>query len=180
VPVAIVFETHSISEDNELGIASGWNHSRLSERGRGLARELGQRRRDDGIAAVFSSDLGRAAETAAIAFGTNGVPVLLDWRLRECDYGKHNGAPAADVHGADRAAHLDAPFPGGESWRQATARVGRFLEDLSPRWDGTRVLVVGHMATRWGLEHHLHQVPLEQLVTEDFVWKEGWEYRLDR
>jgi hypothetical protein len=26
------------------------------------------------------------------------VPVLFDWRLRECDYGSLNGAAASDVH----------------------------------------------------------------------------------
>ena len=87
----LVFETHSISEDNERGIASGWYHSKLSERGRSLARELGERRRADGIQAVFTSDLGRAVETATIAFEGSGVPILCDWRLRECDYGERNG-----------------------------------------------------------------------------------------
>src|SRR5690349_20860940 len=83
----IVFETHSWSEDNDRGTATGWLPGRLSERGRRLAAELGQRRRDDGIAAVFASDLRRAAETAEIAFAGSDIPVLLDWRLRECDYG---------------------------------------------------------------------------------------------
>ena len=81
--ITVVFETHAISEDNELGVASGWNHSRLSERGRRQARELGERRSDDGIATVFSSDLRRAVETADIAFGSGATPILLDWRLRE-------------------------------------------------------------------------------------------------
>ncbi len=49
--IHIVFETHSFSEDNELGIASGWHHSRLSERGQRLARELGKRRIADAIQA---------------------------------------------------------------------------------------------------------------------------------
>ncbi len=56
----IVFETHSTSEDNELGIASGWRDCRLSERGRIQASELGVRRRDDRVQAVFASDLRRA------------------------------------------------------------------------------------------------------------------------
>jgi broad specificity phosphatase PhoE len=47
----------------------------------------GGRERADGISAVFCSDLARAVETAAIAFGGTGTPVLMDWRLRECDYG---------------------------------------------------------------------------------------------
>jgi 2,3-bisphosphoglycerate-dependent phosphoglycerate mutase len=160
VATIIVFETHALSEDNERGVASGWAHSRLSERGRRLAEELGERRRSDGIAAVFSSDLGRAVETTAIAFPPGTLPVLLDWRLRECDYGDRNGAPA-DTHMRDRAHYLDEPHPAGESWRQAVARVARWLDDLIPRWSGERVLVVGHVATRWALDHYLIGVPLE-------------------
>ena len=176
MPVSIVYETHSISEDNEAGIATGWLPGRLSERGRELARELGERRPASGIDAVFSSDSARAAETAAVAVADE-VPLLLDWRLRECDYGAWNGSPAEVVHG-ERLSHLDDPYPGGESWRQAVARVAGFLADLPTRWAGGRVLVVGHVATRWALDHHLRGVPLETLVGEEFAWQPGWEYTL--
>lgn len=176
--IEVVFETHSISEDNERGAASGWSHSKLSARGRELASELGERRRRDGIDVVFSSDLRRAAETAEIAFRDTAMPILLDWRLRECDYGELNGGAARD-HVRQRARFLDDPYPGGESWRQAVTRVGRFLGDLAPRWEGKRVLVIGHVATRWGLDHHLGATPLEELTGAGFAWREGWEYPLD-
>lgn len=174
----IVFETHSISDDNERGIASGWLPGRLSRHGRELARELGDRRRDDGLSAVFSSDLGRAAETAAIAFDSTNVPVLQDWRLRECDYGELNGAATSEVHD-DRRRWLDVAYPGGESWRQAVTRVGGFLRDVPTRWDGRRILVIGHVATRFALDHHINGVPLEDLIDADFGWRTGWEYLLD-
>jgi alpha-ribazole phosphatase/probable phosphoglycerate mutase len=177
VTTAIVYETHSVTEDNERGIATGWLPGRLSARGRELAAELGQRRRHDGLAAVFSSDLARAAETASVAFGGSPIPVLLDWRLRECDYGRRNGTAAADLL-ARRGDHLDDPYPGGESWRQAVTRVGRFLGDLPLRWSGQRVLVIGHVATRWALDHLIGGIPLEDLVEADFSWQEGWEYLL--
>ena len=172
-----MFETHSISEDNELGLASGWTHGPLSEPGRELARALGARRRDDGIDTVFASDLHRALETAILAFEGETIPILLDWRLRECDYGQLTRQPAVEMH-RDRDQYLDAPYPGGESWREAINRVGRFLADLPTRWDDTRVLVIGHVATRWGLDHFLNGIPLEDLAHEDFAWQEGWEYAL--
>ena len=175
--IELVFETHSISADNERGRATGWLPGKLSEQGRRQARDLGLRRRSDRIAAVFSSDLGRAVETASIAFGDSAIPVLYDWRLRECDYGQLNGMPAAELH-AHRRDHLELPYPGGESWRQAVARVARLLGDLPPRWDGQRVLVIGHVATRWALDHVTRGVPLEDLVAADFGWQPGWEYRL--
>lgn len=174
----LVFETHQTTLDNEAGIATGWLPGRLSSQGRRQARELGDRRRDDGLAAVFTSDLHRAVETVDLAFGEAGPPVLLDWRLRECDYGELNGAPRDQVH-ADRVAHLSTPYPGGESWQQAVDRVGSFLGDLLPRWDGARVLVVGHVATRLGLDHHLLGVPLVDELAAEFRWQPGWEYVLE-
>jgi len=87
MPIEIVFETHALSEDNERGIATGWLSGCLCERGRADAVDMGRRRRHDGIAAVFTSDLRRAAQTAKIAFAETDIPILHDWRLRECDYG---------------------------------------------------------------------------------------------
>ena len=53
-----------------------------------------------------------------------------------------------------------------------------FLTDVPTRWDGERILVIGHIATRFALDHHLGGVPLEDLVDTDFEWRTGWEYRL--
>lgn len=173
----IIFETHSISEDNERGIATGWLDGRLSERGRRLAGELGERRRHDNIAVVFTSDLGRAVETAALAFAGTGITIIEDARLRECNYGQWNGMPVAQLE-ANRLLHIDDPFPGGESYRQVVDHVASFLTDLARDWDGARVLIIGHSATRWALDHLLTGVPLEQCIRAPFAWREGWSYTL--
>lgn len=175
--INIVFETHSITEDNERGIATGWHHGRLYPEGRRLARELGNRRRNNGIHTIFTSDLRRAVETVEIALGDTTIPVLHDWRLRECDYGDQNGMPTAELH-RNRRQYLDEPYPNGESWRMAIHRVGHFLEDLHLRWEGKRILVVGHVATRWAFEHYLNHMALEDLIEANFGWQEGWEYFL--
>ena len=44
------------------------------------------------------------------------------------------------------------------------------------RHQGERILVIGHIATRWALDHYLDGVPLEFLANEEFAWQEGWEY----
>jgi 2,3-bisphosphoglycerate-dependent phosphoglycerate mutase len=172
--IDLIFETHSTTEDNENGIATGWNPGRLSPDGREQARQLGARRRDDGLSVIFTSDLARALETVRIAFEGTQVPVLHDWRLRECSYGLLNGTPVADLRRED---HVDVPYPSGESWREAVARVGGFLRDLE-RWDGHRVLVIGHAATRWALDHLVDGIAIEALVAAGFAWQEGWEYRV--
>jgi len=34
------------------------------------------------------------------------------------------------------------------------------------------------VATRWGLDHVIGGVALEDLAGSDFAWQKGWEYRL--
>lgn len=167
----LIYETHSTTTDNEAGIATGWLPGELSAAGKDEALELGARRRE--ADAVFASDLGRALETVAIAFGGGAVPVFYDWRLRECDYGALNGAPAAEL---EVEKHVDVPYPGGESYRDVVARVATLLEDLRRGWDGKRVVAVSHAAPRWALQHLLDGTPLEDGVLAPFDWQPGWVF----
>ena len=49
-----------------------------------------------------------------------------------------------------------------------------FLDEVR----GERVLVIGHVATRWALDHRVNGRPLEDLAAEEFDWRPGWEYEL--
>ncbi|MDT5035592.1 MAG: 2,3-bisphosphoglycerate-dependent phosphoglycerate mutase [Micromonosporaceae bacterium] len=175
--VEIVYETHATTTDNEAGIATGWLPGELSAAGRDQARELGRRRRGETPTAVFVSDLARAVQTAEIAFGGSGVPVHLDPRLRECNYGRLNGAPVTTV-AAERRHRIDIPFPAGESYRQVVDRTAEFLADLAAGRDGSRIVLISHSANRWALDHLLNGADLAELVDAPFDWQEGWRYVL--
>ncbi|MCC6237773.1 MAG: histidine phosphatase family protein [Dehalococcoidia bacterium] len=172
----IIFETHSTTTDNEQSIATGWLDGALSEVGREQALALGARHRGH-IERVIASDLGRARQTVAIAFDGAGVPVTFDARLREWNYGDLNGRPAAEVHGR-RLEHLTTPYPGGESLEDVVTRMRAFLRELAPS-TGERVLLVGHSATRYALEHLLEGRPLLEVVAAPAPWQPGWTYRLE-
>ena len=171
----LVYETHAITTDNEAEVATGWLPGRLSVRGRKAAAELGARRRDDGVAAVYVSDLERALETVRIAFGDSPIPVVVDGRLRECNYGRLNGMPRARLD-AERAAHVDAPWPDGESYWDVVERTASFLDAVVVRWDPGRVLVVAHSANKVALDHLLLGGDLGALVERAMDWQPGWEY----
>jgi len=175
--VDIVFETHSTSEDNERGLATGWLPGALSDEGRAQARALGARRRGTGVQVIVTSDLRRAVETAELAFEGSGLPMQIDWRLRECNYGLLNGMPVAQL-ATERLARINAPFPEGESYRQVVERVSAFLDDLARDCDGQKVLLIGHAATRFALQHLIERTPLEEVVDAPFAWQTGWHYRL--
>lgn len=52
------------------------------------------------------------------------------------------------------------------------------VDELRRDHDGQRVLLVGHAATRFALDHLLTGRPLETAVVAPFAWREGWEYVL--
>jgi broad specificity phosphatase PhoE len=169
----LIYETHSITVDNERGIATGWLPGDLSEAGRRLAAELGPRRRD--VDVVFSSDLRRAVQTVELSGLT--VPHLQDWRLRECNYGELNGAPVDALD--PRVERVGKPFPGGQSYFDVVELTRSFLEDVKRWYDGQVVLVVAHSANRWALEHLLgSRKSIDELIVAPFNWQPGWEYEV--
>ncbi|MEO6998164.1 MAG: histidine phosphatase family protein [Terracoccus sp.] len=176
MPVELVYETHATTVDNENGIATGWLPGQLSARGRAEAIEMGERRRSAAITAVVSSDLARAVETTTIALGGSGIPVHLDTRLRECDYGELNGCSRDDF--GERKGRIDVPFPGGQSYRDVVVNTQSLLADLRRDHNGGRVLLVAHSANLWALQHLLDGVPLDDLVDAPFAWQPGWYWTL--
>jgi broad specificity phosphatase PhoE len=174
--LVIVFETHSTSVDNEAGIASGWHDAILSATGEQQARDLGERRRDDDLAAVFSSDLARAVRTAEIAFGARGIPLVRDRRLRECHYGTLTRYPAAEIE-AHRVEHISTPYPHGESLEQVAQRVASWLKHTAAEFRGKTIAVVGHRATHYALEHLIAGTPLADIVAAPWCWQPGWVYK---
>ena len=169
--VEIIFEYHSTSVDNEAGIASGWRDVSLSDKGCEQAKELGERHFGEQIDAVFPSDLRRAVETAEIAFG--GIaPIHPDRRLREYDYGTMTGSPPEIIH-AERPRRVDTPFPEGESLRDVADRIRSFLDDVARDWDGKRVVIIGHGATKLALDHLLGGMSLEDAASQTFTLGAG-------
>lgn len=126
---------------------------------------------------VFTSDLRRAMETAEIAYSSSSGDLRADWRLRECNYGKLNGASVVEVD-RTRLQHIDTPFPEGESHSDVVRRVNAFLRDLQAERSVSTALVIGHSATRWALDNILLGTSLENLISAPFTWQEGWEYHL--
>ena len=170
--MTVFFECHATSLDNEGGLASGHFDVGLSELGRRQARELGKRYGDRKLSAVYTSDLKRAMDTAALAFE---LPAISDARLRECDYGTWTRCRVEQMEAA-RLEFIDRPFPEGESYPDVVVRVGKFLEDL-PR-DSPEVLIIGHRATWYALEHLLRGRDLRDVIAAPWKWQPGWAYEL--
>ena len=176
--ITIIFESHGTTLDNEAKISSGHYDVELSEIGRQQARELGERYKNDHFDAIFCSDLQRSYKTAEIAFMYRSFPIIKDRRLRECDYGDLTKHSSEEVD-AEKGKRISVPFPNGESYEQTTERMRSFLRDLLKNYNGKKVMIIGHRATQYGLEHLINKFPLREVVTAPWKWQPGWVYRLE-
>ncbi len=174
--IRIIFESHGTTYDNEAHKASGHYDVELSPLGVQQSKEMGERYKNDQFDAIFCSDLQRSYKSAGIAFG-NRFPIIKDARLRECDYGELTRHPSEEVD-PEKPKRIKEPFPNGESYEQTSERMKSFLQDLLRDYDGKRVMIIGHRATQYGLEHWIRGLPLEQVIPAPWKWQPGWVYEL--
>jgi len=172
----IYFAAHSTTKDNEAEIASGWKDVELSELGIQQSKELGERFKSIKIDLICCSDLKRAVDTVKIAFG-DGIPVIIDKRLRELNYGDFNGKPSEMV-GHMKKERVREPFPNGESYEGAMVRIHDFYKELKDKYPDKTILVVGHRATQFGLDTLADGKTLEECLSVPFKWYPYWEYNL--
>lgn len=178
--ITLIFEAHSTTYDNEAELSSGHNDVDLSPLGLEQAADMGQRYHDKQIDAVYCSDLQRSYKTAAIAFEGRFIPIYTDKRLRECDYGDLTQAPADQVK-AQRAERVSTPFPNGESYEQTCTRMQAFLDDVAHIHEsGDTIMVIGHRATQYGIEHAINGDDIMHIVTAPWKWQPGWTYNLEK
>lgn len=105
--------------------------------------------RDRPLARIVASPLRRTRQTAEAAAAVAGVPVELDDRWIELDYGELDGVALADVPAelwARWRADLSFRPPGGETLLELGARVRAACEDLVADAHDGDVLVVTHVS----------------------------------
>ncbi|HEY5001598.1 MAG TPA: histidine phosphatase family protein [Ktedonobacteraceae bacterium] len=177
--ITIFYSPHMTSVDNEAKRASGYADVPLSEMGWQRAQELGQHYAKETLDAIFCSDLQRAVVTSQIAFAGRGLPIMPDARLREYDYGDMTQYPVAQVED-EFPRRIMEPFPNGESLLMVVQRVGAFLHDVWSEYAGKTLVIIGHRATRYGLEYWCGNVSLEEIVQAPWPWLDVpiWRYEL--
>lgn len=104
-----------------------------------------------GIAAVITSPLGRARETAEAAATALDIPVRVLDGLTETDFGEWEGLTFQEAAQRDPQLHArwlgdpSTPAPNGESFDQVRERVEAARRDLLARYPGQNIVVVSHV-----------------------------------
>jgi broad specificity phosphatase PhoE len=152
-PVRILLVRHGETVFNVEGRWQGQSDSPLTERGLTQARELGRALAEEPIAAVYSSDLGRALNTATEVARPHHLTVHTDTRLREVDTGEWTGKGRAEINqefpgGLEAWAERPSTvrLPGGETIYEAQARALAFFTERMPAHTDETIVVISHGA----------------------------------
>ncbi|KKO83065.1 histidine phosphatase family protein [Corynebacterium otitidis] len=173
----LILLRHGQTDFNRAGRMQGRLDTELTALGRRQAADAAGLLRGRGIARVVSSDLSRAADTAAAVADGLDLGVSFDARFRETALGEWQGKARDEVDEAypgQRARwRLDPGFapPGGESRLDVAARARAGLEEallLPPEAEGETLLVVAHGGVISALTASLLDAP-----TDSYPWFVG-------
>ena len=122
---------HGQTNWNILGKTQGHGNSDLTQKGEEQAFELAKAIKEYPIDYIYSSDLGRAVQTAEIVGDQIGVKVNQTKSLREMGFGDWEGLL----------------IPNGETLHIIKDRVDAFIKELNEKYDNKHILLVSHSVT---------------------------------
>jgi broad specificity phosphatase PhoE len=147
----LILIRHGESQWNVEGRWQGQADPPLSERGRRQARDAIERIASLEPAALYSSNLCRAHETALILGRRIGLEPRIEPRLQEFNVGVWSGLTKPEIerrwpgqYARFSFRELDFRPGGGESPRELMARVHEALDEIADRHAGLRVLLISH------------------------------------
>jgi broad specificity phosphatase PhoE len=151
----LLLARHGETDWNAAGRFQGHADRPLSDRGREQARKLAARVADVPLAAIASSDLRRARDTAGIVAEPHGLEVVVEPALREVDVGSFSGLTSVEAAARFPDAYrrwretAEIPWSGGETYEQMADRAIpaalRLAEELAD--DDRPLLLVAHGGT---------------------------------
>jgi broad specificity phosphatase PhoE len=157
----LLLARHGETDWNRDGRWQGQTDTPLNDRGREQARALAAEVAGNGITAVYASDLARARDTAAVVAERLRVPLHIDPRLRELQFGRWEGLTTPEIEqrypdeiASWRAEDGSSAVAGGETYAEMSARVVAALTQIAAGHPSEDVLVVLHGGPIRGLLAH--------------------------
>lgn len=142
---------HGQTEWNLLGKTQGHGNSDLTPKGIEQAELLADSMTKYQIDYIYSSDLGRAYQTAEIIGNKLNIEVEKTEALREMNFGTWEGRIIKDIIEEDpelykmwrNEPHL-AKIPQGETLSQIKERTDAFIKEINEKYDGKHIVLVTH------------------------------------
>ena len=171
-PALLCITRHGETAWNQQGILQGWTDVTLNQLGRKQARAMAAAFNDAGFAAIWSSPLLRARETAEIIAPLIRLPFpKFHDGLMERHFGIFQGIPKAElaelnpvelqlILKRNPAGH----FMGGETMDEFADRILDALVDIGAANRGKRVLVIAHGWVMDVITRHVNGLPRSAIL----------------
>lgn len=136
----------------------------LTEKGHKQAEELGKRILEEkiDIDEIICSPLMRARDTAAHISEITGIPMRVELRLKEQNFGKYEGTPrnGDEFHEAKKCFAQD--YDGGESMLKFCHRIYGLLDDIKKESENKVYLLVAHNGVARAVESYFNCMSNEE------------------
>jgi 2,3-bisphosphoglycerate-dependent phosphoglycerate mutase len=169
VPITrLILVRHGETQWNVPGRYQGQLDSPLTGTGLAQAGALAERLAAHSVTALYTSDLGRARQTAEIISLRIGCEVISHVGLRERHLGFFQGTTRQEArtrwpedYRQLKSSNPDYAPAGGESHRTLTTRAMAALKDIAARHADKTIAVVTHGGPLSALLRHVLGIPLE-------------------
>jgi broad specificity phosphatase PhoE len=163
---------HGETDWNQQGILQGWLDVALNALGRKQARQMAVTFNKTGFAAIWSSPLVRARETAEIIAPLIRLPApRIHDGLMERNFGVFQGVPKSElaelnpvelqlILKRNPAGH----FEGGEKMDEFADRVLAALVDIGSRYHGRKALIITHGWVMDVVTRHVEGLPRSAIL----------------
>ncbi len=180
---------HGESEWNQKNIFTGWLDPDLTELGVKQMLDIGIQLKNESVDLAYCSQLLRSKRSLALALQYHvEVPVIIDQRIAERNYGDLSGTSKAEYekkYGADglykiRRAY-DYPPPNGESIKMVEERVMPFLDEIISKikQEKMNVLISAHGNSMRPIRKYFENLTIEAMCALENPWDRYFKYEIE-
>jgi probable phosphoglycerate mutase len=163
----VIFVRHGETQWNTQARMMGQLNSPLTPKGEQQVLALGERLKPYPISALYSSDLGRAMQTAQAIADASGLEITQDKGLREIHMGDFQGYTYAEIaekfpdewQGYQGEGQYTYQTPNGESHAQKSIRAVETLNRLTDQHVGETIVMVSHAGILRAVFEYVLQLP---------------------
>lgn len=155
----LYFVRHGQTVWNVENKICGATDSPLTEQGRAQAQALGEKIKAEQVQLdeILASPLSRARDTARAIAQETGVPLRIEPRLTEQNFGKWEGTARNGMDFLADKANFATDFSGGESMLRLCQRIYNLLDEVTASPDRV-VLLVAHNGISRAVHSYFHSM----------------------
>lgn len=177
---------HGQTDYNKERVFTGWDDPDINENGIKECEEIAAQLSGKRPTKAYSSDQIRARHSLQIVLGGAEVPITIDQRLKERNYGELTGKKKQEIMEAYPSEYVfwhrsyDIQPPGGESIKEVETRVLSFIKDFEKGLRKNDVVFMSvHGNSLRPIRRHFENMSIEDMCTFEHTKAKVYCYNYD-